>query len=124
MYFWAYQWFTLDPFDDLDGDVADWTPSARDVDGKIYNTVAYEGWRAGLADRLYIETCLKMARQKNRTDILAKMDELKKEVAAGKENEFSTKTSGLDDFFFKVDNTSQLDVYWARVVAMILEMMK
>jgi hypothetical protein len=123
MYFWAYLWHTNDPFDDLDGDVADWTPAARDVDGRIYNTVAFEGWREGLDDRLYIETCARMAREKNRSDILLRLDELKKNVAGGTESEFSTKTAGLDDFFFKVDNANQLDIYRARVVGMILEML-
>lgn len=124
MYFWAYLWYTNDPFDDLDGDVADWTPAARDVDGKIYNTVAFEGWREGLDDRLYIETCLRMAKEKNRTDILAKLDELKGSIAAGAENEYSKQTSGLDDFFFKMDNPNQLDALRARVTAMILDMMQ
>lgn len=122
-YFWAYLWHTNDPFDDLDGDVADWTPAARDVDGRIYNTVAFEGWREGLDDRLYIETCARMAREKNRADILARLEDLKTGVAAGTENEFSRKTAGLDDFFFKVDNANELDTYRARVVGMILEML-
>ena len=123
VYFWAYLWYMNDPFNDLDGSYADWSPAARDVDGRIYNTVAFEGWREGLDDRLYIETCLRMAKQNGRKDVLEKMDQLKKEIAAGAESEFSKKTGGLDDFFFKIDDANYLDVYRARVVAMILDML-
>lgn len=124
MYFWAYLWHTNDPFNDLDGNVADWTPAARDVDGQIYNSLAFEGWREGLDDRLYIETCIRMAKEKGRKDILARLDDLKKSISAGTESEHSRKTAGLDDFFFQVDNANQLDIYRAQVVAMILEMLE
>jgi len=96
-YFWAYLWSNGDPFNDLDGGSRDWSPVARDVDGKLYGSIGWEGYREGIDDLRYIHTCIRIARQKNRKDVLA-------------------------DFFFKVDSTVFMDVYRARVVAMIMEM--
>jgi len=121
-YFWAYLWSNGDPFNDLDGGSRDWSPVARDVDGKLYGSIGWEGYREGIDDLRYIHTCIRIARQKNRKDVLAELDAMKKAVKKGKENPESTRTKGLDDFFFKVDSTVFMDVYRARVVAMIMEM--
>ncbi|KPK84112.1 MAG: hypothetical protein AMJ81_06545 [Phycisphaerae bacterium SM23_33] len=124
VYFWAYLWYAADPFNDLDGAYTDWSPAARDVDGRIYDCVGFEGWREGVDDRRYVETCLRMAREKNRKDVLDEMAELHKGIASGRESQTSARTRGLDDFFFRIDDTNVLDVYRAKVVAMILEMLK
>ena len=124
VYFWAHTWSADDPFNDLDGDFTDWSPVGVDVDGKLYGCVGWEGWREGVDDRRYVETALRLAREKKRPDVLDKLEKLKQEVSLGQESETSTRTAGLDDFFFKLDNTSALDVYRARVVALIMEMMK
>jgi len=122
-YCWAYLWTSGDPFNDLDGSARDWSPVARDVDGKIYSCVGWEGYREGIDDQRYIQTCLRLAGEKNRKDILRELETMKKNVRKGKESPESVRTKGLDDFFFKVDSTVFMDVYRARVVAMILDML-
>lgn len=122
-YFWAYLWDTNDPFNNLDGDVLDWTPVARDLDGKLYSCVAWDAFREGVDDRLYCETAIRLAEEQGRKDILAKIKRLQSSVQVGKENLESVRTRGLDDFFIRIDNASQLDVYRAEVVGMILDML-
>ncbi len=124
IYFWAYVWHSIDPFNDLDHGFSDWTPVARDIDGKLYDSLAWEGWREGVDDRRYVETAVRIAREKHRKDVLAKLDELRKTIVKAAEADHSLRTSGLDGFFMKIDNASLTDVYRARVVAMILEMLK
>lgn len=123
-YFWAYVWHAADPFNDLDGPYTDWTTAARDVDGVLYDTVGFEGWREGVDDRRYVETALRLAREKKRADVLAKIEELRKKVESGQESDVSTQTQGLDTFFFKIDNASVLDAYRAQVVQLILDMLE
>ncbi len=124
VYFWAYLWYADDPFNDLDGAYTDWSPAARDVDGKVYDCVGFEGWREGVDDRLYVETCIRLAREKGRKDILEEIAALHRSIASGRESDTSVRTRGLDDFFFKIDDANVLDVYRAKVVSMILEMLK
>lgn len=122
-YFWAYLWSNGDPFNDLDAGARDWSPVARDVDGKVYGSIGWEGYREGVDDQRYIHTCMRMAKEKGRKDVLAKIDRLKKDVKKGKESDESRRTRGLDDFFIKVDGANFLDVYRAELAAMILEML-
>jgi len=121
-YCWAYLWTSGDPFNDLDSGARDWSPVARDADGVLYKCIGWEGYREGIDDQRYIQTALRIAKEKKRRDILDELEKMKQSVKKGKENPESTRTAGLDDFFFKVDNTLFMDVYRARVVAMILEM--
>ena len=123
IYFWAYLWHALDPFNDLDWSHSDWTPVARDVDGKLYDCVGWEGWREGIDDRLYVETAIRMAGEKGRKDVLAKIEKLRGDVVKATEADYSVATAGLDGFFMKIDNASRLDVYRAQVVALIMEML-
>jgi len=123
IYFWAYLWHAVDPFNDLDAGHSDWTPVARDVDGKIYDCVGWEGWREGIDDRLYVETAIRLAKEKGRKDILAKIAKLRGGVVKAAEADVSVATAGLDGFFMKIDNASRLDIYRARVAAMIMEML-
>jgi len=122
-YFWAYLWTAGDPFNDLDGDHLDWSPVARDVDGKLYRSLSWEAFREGVDDRRYVETCLRIAREKKRQDVLDKLAALQSAIAPGKETEVSRTTQGLDYFFFEVDNASTLDAWRAQVVALILDML-
>ena len=124
IYFWAYLWHALDPFNDLDGDHSDWTPTARDLDGRIYDCVGWEGWREGIDDRLYVETAIRMAREKGRKDVLDRIEKLREGLVQAAEADVSVATAGLDGFFMKIDNASRLDVYRAQVVALILEMLE
>ncbi|HET6426900.1 MAG TPA: glycoside hydrolase domain-containing protein [Phycisphaerae bacterium] len=119
---WAYLWTSEDPFNDLDGGARDWSPVARDVDGVLYGSIGWEGYREGIDDQRYIQTCMRLAREKGRKDVLATLEEMKKAVKKGRENPESVRTAGLDDFFFRVDDADFMDLYRARVVAMILEM--
>ena len=121
-YFWAYKWTGGDPFNDLDAGHRDWSPIARDVDGRLYTCTCWEGYREGVDDRRYIETCLRIAKEKNRRDILDKIAGIKAGIRPGRESTESTRTKGLDDFFIKLDNASELDVIRAEVTGMILEM--
>lgn len=123
IYFWAYLWHSVDPFNDLDHGYSDWTPTARDIDGRIYDCVGWEGWREGIDDRRYVETAIRIAKQKNRKDVLAEIEQLRQSVVKAAEADHSLRTKGLDGFFMKIDNTSLLDVYRARVVALIMEML-
>ena len=123
VYFWAYSWQERDPFNDLDGEFTDWTPAARDVDGVLYDTVAFEGWRAGVDDRRYGETAIRLAKEKKREDVLVKIEQLRMQVEAGMESDVSTRTQGLDSFFFEIGSASALEVYRARLAQMILEML-
>ena len=122
-YFWAYLWYGGDPFNDLDAGHRDWSPVARDVDGKVYTTVGWEGHREGIDDLRYIHTCIRMAREKGRKDVLEKIAALQADVRKGKESAESRRTRGLDDFFIKIDDATFLDVYRAKVAGMILEML-
>lgn len=123
-YFWAYDWSCLDPFNDLDGGTRDWTPSAYDVDGKLYSSIAWEGIREGIDDRRYIETCAKMAEEKGRADILDEIDTIKRRFKSGGENEESVRTGGFDDFFINLDDNAQLDAIRNRMAEKMLEMAK
>ena len=123
IYFWAYLWHSVDPFNDLDHGYSDWTPTARDIDGQIYDCVGWEGWREGVDDRRYVETAIRIATQKKRKDVLAKIEQLRRSVVRAAEADHSIRTEGLDGFFMKIDNTSLLEVYRARVVAIIMEML-
>ena len=122
-YFWAYLWFGGDPFNDLDAGHRDWSPVARDVDGRVYACIGWEGYREGVDDLRYIHTAARMAKEKGRKDLLEKIAELKKNVRKGAESAESVRTRGLDDFFVQIDSASFLDVYRAEVAAMILEML-
>ena len=122
-FFWAYLWQAEDSFNDLDGGHRDWSPVARDADGRLYRCVSWEAYREGCDDRRYVETALRLARQKNRKDILAKLDALKKGVVVGTESRTSVETKGLDDFFVRIADAAVLDLYRARVVRMIMEML-
>ena len=93
------------------------------MDGKLYGSVGWEGYREGVDDQRYIQTCIRMAKAKGRKDILAKIAKLKLAIRKGQESDEGRRTHGLDDFFIKIDNASTLDVYRARVVAMILDML-
>ncbi len=124
IYFWAYLWHSVDPFNDLDHGFSDWTPTARDIDGRVYDCVGWEGWREGIDDRLYVETAIRLAKEKGRKDVLEQIEQLRASVVQAAEADHSVRTQGLDGFFMKIDNASLLDVYRARVVAMILEMRK
>jgi len=122
-YFWAYLWTTGDPFNDLDGGTRDWSPVARDADGIVYGCIGWEGYREGVDDQRYIQTCLRLAREKGRKDILARIAKLKAGVLKGEESAESARTRGLDDFFFRVQDTNFMDVYRSEVAGMILEML-
>jgi hypothetical protein len=124
IYFWAYVWDSIDPFNDLDSSHSDWTPVARDIDGTLYDSLAWEGWREGVDDRRYAETALRIAREKNRKDVQAEIEAFRKAIVRAAEADHSLRTEGLDGFFMKIDNAALTDVYRARVVAMILEMLK
>lgn len=122
-YFWAYLWTADDPFNDLDGGHRDWSPIARDVDGSLYTCTCWEGYREGVDDRRYIETCLRLAREKGRQDVIDEITVIKDGIRPGDESVESRRTRGLDDFFIKLDNAVELDVIRARVVGMILDML-
>ena len=123
IYFWAYLWSSEDPFNDLDGDVSDWTPAARDVDDVIYTCVGFEGWREGIDDRLYVETALRLAKERNRKDVLDKLAELQASLVPPEESEQSRKTGGLDGFFMNIADTDLLDTYRARVVMLLMDLL-
>jgi hypothetical protein len=121
-FFWAYRWIGGDPFNDLDSGHRDWSPIARDVDGKLYTCTCWEGYREGIDDRKYIETCIKLAKKKKRDDILKEVEQIRTSFKPGKESEESQRTRGLDDFFVKLDDAGALDIIRAKMVKWILEM--
>jgi hypothetical protein len=123
VYFWAYGWSSGDPMDDLDGGHRDSSLAARDVNGKLYATVAWEAWREGIDDRLYAETALRLATEKGRKDVLERLAALKAEIAKPQPSATAVETEGLDGFFMEIDRVSVLDGYRARLAAMILEML-
>jgi hypothetical protein len=123
-YFWAYLWSSGDPFNDLDGGARDWSPVARDVDGLVYASIGWEGYREGIDDLRYIHTALRLAKEKGRKDVLDEIAKLQGSIQPGRESEESRRTSGLDEFFIKkLDNASELDGYRAKVVSMIMSML-
>ena len=63
------------------------------------------------------------AKEAGRKDILATLAKMKAAVKRGKENPESARTAGLDDFFYRVDDAGFMDVYRARIAAMILDML-
>lgn len=121
-FFWAYRWSGGDPFNDLDSTHRDWSPIARDVDGKLYTCTCWEGYREGIDDRKYIETCLKLAREKGRKDILAEVKKIRVNYKSGEDSDESKRTHGLDDFFVKLGDAGKLDIVRAKMVKWILEM--